>query len=256
VASGEAARAPKIRRHAYHGDEPWHGTGGVQIREIVFGVEDGLVATLGLVTGVAAAHSDHLHVVVAGVAAAVANVVSMGVGSYISTRAQVDYQRLEADREWREIQEEPEREMAEMREIYTGYGFAPEEVDVLTRRFAADKQLWLEFMLRDELGILREEEERPLRNAITMALAVLVGAAVPVVPFLLPLGTGTALGLAFALSGLGAFCLGVGKSRVARGSAVASGLQFLVAAALAAAVGIGVGLLVSHLYGLSPAVSG
>lgn len=224
------------------------------LREVVFGVEDGLVATLGLVTAVAAAHTDHLHVVVAGIAAAVANVVSMGVGSFISTRAQVDYERAEVHREWDEILDEPEREIAEARQTYTGYGFTDVEVDALVHRFQADKALWLEFMLRDRAGIIRGQEENPTRNAITMAFAVFLGSVLPVLPFLLP-WTGTRpMLLAFGLSGVAAFALGLYKSRVAGGSGFHSGLAFLFAAGAAVAVGIGVGVVVSHWFGLGPSM--
>jgi VIT1/CCC1 family predicted Fe2+/Mn2+ transporter len=233
----------------YHG-ETWHSEYGSVLREAVFGINDGLVSMLGIVAGVTASGLGHLHVVMAALVAAIAATVSMALGSYLSTRSQNDFFASEVERERRELEEMPEHEMAEIDEIYSGYGFAPDEVAIFKRRFAQNHELWLEFMLRDELGIMREQSEHPVRNAAIMAAAVLLGSLPPVLPYLLLRSTHGALELAFVLSGAAAFALGVLKSRLAKGTWWGSGLMFLAVAAVAATVGIGVGDVVPHLFGL------
>lgn len=231
----------------YH-QEPWHSARGASLREAVFGVNDGLVATLGIVAGVTASRLGHLHVVLAALVSVAAAVVSMALGSYISTRSEIDFYTSEIGRERREIQEAPEHEMQEIAEIYEDYGFSPEEIAIFQRRFAQNHDLWLEFMLRDELGILQERMENPISNALTMAAAVFVGSMPPVIPYLLTPSTGTALKIAIALSACAAFVLGVLKAKVANGTWWKSGFQFLGVAAIAAAIGIGIGDILPHLF--------
>ncbi len=242
------AKAEKlVHPRDYHG-ETWHTDYGSVLREAVFGVNDGLVSMLGIVAGVTASGLGHLHVVMAALVAVIAATVSMALGSYLSSRSENDFYASEVERERREIEEVPEHELQEIEEIYTGYGFAPDEVEMIKRRFAQNKELWLEFMLRDELGIIQSSQEQPWRNALIMAAAVLVGSAPPVVPYLLLGSTSTALRVAIVLSGLAAFSLGALKSRVAKGSWYGSGLTFLMVAAVAAVVGIGVGAIIPHLF--------
>lgn len=232
----------------YH-QESWHSQRGAWLREAVFGVNDGLVATLGIVAGVTASRLGHLHVVLAALVSVVAAVVSMALGSYISTRSQIDFYDSQIGRERQEILDTPEHEMQEIAEIYADYGFSPEEIAIFQRRFAQNHELWLEFMLRDELGILQERMENPISNALTMAAAVLVGSMPPVLPYLLTPSTGTALKIAFVLSAAAAFSLGALKATVANGVWWKSGFQFLAVAMAAAVIGIGIGDILPHLFG-------
>ncbi len=242
------ASAPKlVHPRDYHG-ETWHTDYGSVLREAVFGVNDGLVSMLGIVAGVTASGLGHLHVVMAALVAVIAATVSMALGSYLSSRSENDFYAAEVARERREIEEVPDHEMREIEEIYTGYGFAPDEVEMIKRRFAQNHDLWLEFMLRDELGIIRSSEENPARNAGIMALAVLLGSVPPVLPYLVLSSTSAALRLAIILSAIAAFGLGALKSTVAKGTWWGSGFTFLLVAAVAAVVGIGVGALVPHLF--------
>jgi vacuolar iron transporter family protein len=243
----EAKPTNLVHPRDYHG-ETWHSDYGSLLREAVFGVNDGLVSMLGIVAGVTASGLGHVHVVIAALVAAIAATVSMALGSYLSSRSENDFYASEIERERREIEELPEHEMQEIDEMYTEYGFAPDEVEMIKRRFAQNHELWLEFMLRDELGIIRSREERPVRNALVMAAAVLVGSMPPVLPFLFFGSTGTALRVAVVLSALAAFGLGVLKSRLAKGTWLGSGLTFLLVAAVAACIGIGVGDLIPHLF--------
>jgi len=238
---------PLVHPRDYH-QEAWHSRYGSVLRDAVFGVNDGLVSMLGIVAGITASRLDHRHVIITALVAVIAATVSMALGSYISTRSENDFNASEVERERREIEEMPEHEMEEIEEIYAGYGFSPEEIAIFQRRFAQNHDLWLEFMLRDELGILRESQDNPWKNAGVMALAVMLGSVPPVLPYLIMSSSRSALELAFVLSGLAAFLLGVMKSLVAKGSWWGSGLQFLVVAGVAAAIGIGAGDLLPSVF--------
>ena len=245
--------APIVHPRDYHG-EIWHSDYGSILREAVFGVNDGLVSMLGIVAGVTASRLGHVHVVIAALVAVIAATVSMALGSYLSSRSENDFYASEVERERREIEEVPEHEMQEIEEMYTEYGFTPDEVAMIQRRFAQNHELWLEFMLRDELGIIRSKPERPAQNAAVMAIAVLVGSVPPVLPYLLDASTAGALRIAIVLSALAAFGLGVLKSRLAKGTWWGSGLMFLGVAAADAVIGIGVGDVIPHFFHIAAVV--
>jgi VIT1/CCC1 family predicted Fe2+/Mn2+ transporter len=230
------------------GAELVHTPAARSIREIVFGVNDGLVSITGLVVGVTSSHMGSHQIVIAGLAAIAAATVAMGLGAYLSTAAQNEYFQSEWDREWREVHEVPDEERREVETILREMGFDPEEATHFTRRLMADKRRWVDFMMKEELGIVMDRDS-PWKSAGIMALAVIAGSLPPILPYLLiphpQVALKWAIGLAFAT----AFGLGWTKAAVARGVWWKSGIQFVAVAAAATVVGIiagrGLGMLTS-----------
>jgi len=232
-----------------YSDESWHGNGGAMLRQLVFGVNDGLVATVGLVAGLIFSGSSKGIVLGATLAAIIAAVSSMALGSYLSTQAEMGYQQAQMQREAREIEEHPEVELNEMRQIYQRYGMTQQEIDVFLAHFKRDKHLWLRLMLRDELGITPESFESPWKNTISMALAVAGGSVPPLVPVVLSADPRTAFPWVLGFSAVTAFGLGAVTASSTGRTWWRSGWSFLFVAAIAASVGMGAGHLVAPLLG-------
>jgi VIT1/CCC1 family predicted Fe2+/Mn2+ transporter len=189
------------------------------------------------VVGVTASHLASHQILIAGLAAITAATVAMGLGAYLSTAAQNEYFQSEWDREWREVHEVPEEEQREVEAILRDMGFNADEAARFTERLMADKHRWVDFMMKEELGIVMDRDS-PWKSAGIMALAVIVGSLPPILPYLLipqpEVALRWAIGLAFAT----AFGLGWTKAAVARGVWWKSGLQFVAVAAAATVVGI------------------
>ncbi len=232
-----------------YADESWHGNGGAALRQLVFGVNDGLVATVGLVAGLIFSGSSKGIVLGGTLAAIIAAVSSMALGSYLSTQAERGYQQAQMQREAREIEEHPEIELNEMREIYQGYGMTSSEIEVFLTHFKQDKRLWLNLMLRDELGITPESFESPWKNTISMALAVLGGSLPPLLPVLWSASPRAAFPWVLAFSAVTAFGLGAVTASSAGRTWWRAGWSFLFVAAIATAVGMGAGHLIAPLFG-------
>ncbi len=230
-------------------DESWHGTHATTLRQVVFGVNDGLVATIGLVAGLSFAGAGQGTVLGATIAAILAAVVSMALGSYLSTRTEVQYHQAQVVREKREIEENPEEELNEMRQIYRRYGFSEDEIQVFLNRFLQDKSLWLNLMLRDELGILPENFENPWSNAGLMALAVGLGSLPPLIPNFFSTHPQGVFPWVVVLSALTAFSLGALSGYSSGKSVWRSGLSFLAVAAVAAGIGMAAGNLIAPIFG-------
>ena len=244
----QMAQLSSIHPESYE-DEVWHGTHAATLRQLVFGVNDGLVATIGLVAGLTFAGARQGTVLGATIAAILAAVVSMALGSYLSTRTEVQYHQAQVVREEREIEQNPQEELNEMRQIYRGYGFAEDEIQVFLNRFLQDKKLWLNLMLRDELGIVQENFENPCTNAGLIALAVCIGSVPPLVPNFFSTHPQSVFLWVLGLSALTAFGLGAVTGRFSNKGFWRSGLSFLLVAAVAAGIGMGAGHLIAPIFG-------
>ncbi len=223
--------------------ERWRVAAAGRIREVVFGAQDGLVSTVALVTGVAVAGADNPIVLVAGLAGALAGVISMGTGAYLGSRAEQDVQRAEIEKEAAELAEHPAEELAELVVLYQREGLSFEEAKGVAEHIAADKDLWLTTMVEKELGLSYEETVNPVKDALTMGAAFIAGAIVPVLPYFFT-GGNVAITASVAATLTGLFILGIGKGRIVRQSPVLQGLEVLSIGAVSAGAGFGLGLVV------------
>ncbi len=224
----------------YHGEE-WHTPKGRFVREVVFGINDGLVTHVGFVAGVTGAVMDSRIVFLTGLAAIVAGGLSMFIGAYLSTKSQREFFESEIARERREIEEEPEREIQEIRDIYSELGFTKDEVEMIVKRVTSDKDLWIRFMLREELGILEENFDDPRKVGIVMGASFAVGGIPPVLPYAFGGDVYTALYMAVGVSLLALFGVGVGKTLVTKKPWFKSGMEMMILGSLAALVGFVIG---------------
>ncbi len=230
-----------------HSEQKIHTPKARSIREIVFGVNDGLVSITGLIVGVTASRMSAHHILLAGLAAVMAATVAMGLGAYLSTAAQNEYFMAERKREIREVHEVPEEERREVEGIYRAQGFTHEQVAMLTDHITADKERWVDFMMKEELGIPIDSLDNPWTSAGIMALAVVVGSIPPIAPYIMIGNPQVALLWAIVLAMLTAFGLGIAKALVAKTVWWKSGVQFVIVAGIAVVVGISAGHLLSHI---------
>ncbi len=213
------------------------------IREAIFGINDGLVATVGLVSGEALAHQPHRAVLIAALSAVGAAVVSMSVGSYLATVSENEFMQKEIYEQKSLIERRPERERRHVRRLLQQIGLPQTAVAPVEANIVRSRSRWLEFMVREHLGIHLERQERPLQNALVMGVAVMVGSAPPVLPFFLPLSITTARNATWALAVISALVLGGLKAKVTHTSIWRSALWFGVLVSLSSLVGSVVGLL-------------
>jgi vacuolar iron transporter family protein len=158
------------------------------IREIVFGVQDGILTTLGIITGVGVAEGERAAVFISGCLALLAGALSMGVGEYLGRKSEREVVQATIDMEKREMAADPQGEFSEQVAFYKLKGFSAEEAEMIVRRLTQHPEIYLYEMVRDEFGIdPREAEEGGLRGPLAMGASFAFGSAVPIVAFLLPL---------------------------------------------------------------------
>ncbi|TLY35337.1 MAG: hypothetical protein E6K60_10975 [Nitrospirae bacterium] len=228
--------------------EDWHTPTGRYIREVMFGINDGLVTTIGFVAGATGSLMQTRLVLLAGIASVVAGTLAMGIGGFLASKSQREFFQSEKAREQREIEEVPEAERKEIRDIFTELGFQKEEVEMIVRRVTSDKDLWVRFMMREELGILEESMDRPVVVGLLMSGAFLVGGMPPLLPYLFMRDPLTALKTAVAVSLLALFMIGVAKTGLTQQPWIKSGTEVLLLGSLAAGIGFAVGKLAALLW--------
>ena len=219
-----------------------------RIREVVFGAQDGLLSTVALLTAVAAAVSESTTVVVAGLAAALAGMFSMGSGSYLGSKAERDVFQTEIEKEAKELEENPAEEMAELVFLYHQQGMSYGQAREMAEHIASDKDLWLRTLVEKELGISPDVLQNPLKDGLTMAGAFIAGALVPIIPYFF-LDGGIAIGVSVTAALSGLFLLGTGKGRLVQRSPLLQGLEILIVGAMATGMGFLLGESVDRLFG-------
>ena len=216
-----------------------HPHRGDWLREIVFGLNDGLVTTLVFIMAVSEIAPARLLLIVLG--EVLAGGVSMALGGYLAARTakQILDQRIATERY--EIEHEPEEERAELVAIYQNKGFTGPLLQRVVSHLTADRDRWHRAMVHDELGVVEETHIRPWRQGAQIGLSFVVGGLIPTIPVLLSLPQ--ARWWAYGLTALTAVVLGAIKAHYTRQRPVWAGLEFLVVVTLGTAAGVGLGFL-------------
>jgi vacuolar iron transporter family protein len=232
------------------GDEEWHGSGIESIRNVIYGVNDGLTATLGVLAGVGGATVNPRVVLIGGLSAMVASAVSMAGGAYLSSKSQREVYEGQLAREAAEIEAMPDLERAELVKIYRSKGLTPDEARTIVARITADKKVWLETQAREELGLDVAQFENPVREGVVAGVSTLVGGVIPVVGYLggralvgATLSGIAALIIAFVVCAVFLFSIGSARSFFTGKAGVRSGLEMLAVGTAVAALTYVVGVL-------------
>ena len=210
------------------------------LRAGVLGANDGIVSTAGLVIGVAAATTDRAAVLTAGLAGLAAGAMSMAVGEYVSVSTQRDSEKALIAKEIRELDEEPEAELAELAGIYRGKGLSPDLALEVAQQLTAKDALAAHAEV--ELGIDPENYTNPWHAAWASMAAFTIGALLPLFAIVLPPTawripvTVVAVVLALAFTGLV-------SARLGRSDAKRATVRVVIGGLLAMAVTYGIGAL-------------
>ncbi len=219
--------------------EPEHPTSGPFLRDMVFGANDGVVTAIGFLVGIAGTVADQAIIVIAGILTIIAGAASMALGNYLAVKSQKEhYEAMEKVERW-EIEHKPEAEVEEIREIYRNFGFDKGEVELLTRKVTSDRELWLKVMMRDELGLTREES--PSIAGILIGLFYLLGGIPPLLPFILVEPVARALIMSLSVSVLVMVFIGTMRWWLNKGSLGSKVVETIIIGLLAAAIGFAAG---------------
>lgn len=153
------------------------------ITDIVIGMSDGLTVPFALAAGLSGAVSSNDIIATAGIAEIVAGSIAMGLGGYLAGRTEIEHYDAELKREYDEVERVPEREKQEVKEVFAEYGLSPHLQDEIANELAKDKDKWVHFMMKFELGLEKPDVNRASKSAATIGLAYIVGGLIPLSPY-------------------------------------------------------------------------
>jgi len=231
-------------RTRLHTEEHTHE--GVSVRDVILGVSDGLTVPFALAAGLSGAVQSNFIVFLAGVAEMLAGGIAMGLGGYLSERSHAEIYRKEHEREHYEIERVPEQEKREVRDIWKARGYKGEELEQLVEAVIKDRQRWVDFMMREELGLIEPAVGAALKTSLTIGLSYIAGALVPLFPFVLPITVHEALLLSTTTTLTTLLLVGIFKSRYTGGTWWRNGLETMFIGAAAAGAAYALVRLLAH----------
>jgi VIT1/CCC1 family predicted Fe2+/Mn2+ transporter len=223
---------------------------GKYLGDVVFGALDGIVTTFAVVSGVAGANLSSSVVLILGFANLIGDGISMAMGNYLSTKSELEYIKRERDRETWEVEHVPEGEKEEIRQIFIKKGFKGKDLDRAVDIITSDKTIWIDTMMREELGLTVEDKTPVLSGAATF-IAFSIAGFIPLLAFVL---AGVIPGLinnsfivSVALSAFTLFAVGAMKTWVTGKKWYISGVEMLFVGGIAAFAAYLVGFLLKGL---------
>ncbi|MHA8076247.1 VIT1/CCC1 transporter family protein [Aquirufa sp. TARAVU-A1A] len=153
------------------------------ITDMVIGMSDGLTVPFALAAGLSGAVESAAIVTTAGIAEIVAGSIAMGLGGYLAGQTEQEHYEAELKREYDEVERVPEREKEEIREVFEDYGLSPEAQEIVVEAIAKDKDKWVDFMMRFELGLEKPNPNRARNSALTIGISYVVGGFIPLLPY-------------------------------------------------------------------------
>ncbi len=214
------------------------------ITDIVIGMSDGLTVPFALAAGLSSAVSNNKIVITAGIAEIVAGCIAMGLGGYLAGKTEQEHYQSELQKEYSEVDNMPDKEMQEVREVFAEYGISNEGQNVLALELAKDKTKWVNFMMKFELGLEKPNPNRARNSALTIGVAYFIGGLLPLSAYFFTPNPQEGLVVSAILTTICLFVFGYFKSKVTGQPPLKGALKVTMIGLIAAAAAFGIAKLV------------
>ncbi|HUB62108.1 MAG TPA: VIT1/CCC1 transporter family protein [Puia sp.] len=216
------------------------------LTDIVIGMSDGLTVPFALAAGLSGAVGrDHLNLIwIAGLAEIAAGSIAMGLGGYLAGKTEQDHYTSELKREYAEVENVPDREREEVKEFFSSLGLSTEVQDKAVEEMTRDKDKWVDFMMKYELGLDKPDPERARKSAFNIGFSYIVGGLVPLSPYFFVTEGLTGLKVSAAITLCCLFIFGYFKSKLTGVHPLAGAVRVMVIGALAAGCAFAVAKLI------------
>ena len=210
------------------------------LTDIVIGMSDGLTVPFALAAGLSGAVSSTGIIIIAGIAEIAAGSIAMGLGGYLAGKTEIDHYNSELKREYREVEQVPEKEKEEVREFFENLGLSEDIQKQAVEEIARDKKKWVDFMMKYELGLDKPDPKRATKSALNIGLSYVVGGLVPLSPYFFINTPVEALKISVLVTLICLFIFGYFKSRMTGIHPWAGALRVMLIGAVAAGAAFGV----------------
>jgi len=230
---------------AYLQHEEEHLRNSDFLTDIVIGMSDGLTVPFALAAGLSGAVASTGIIVIAGIAEIAAGSIAMGLGGYLAGKTEQDHYNSEVKREYYEIENLRHLEIKETKEFFADIGLSEELQDRATAEISKDKNQWVNFMMKHELGLEKPDPKRATKSALNIGLSYVAGGLVPLSPYFFISTPLAALKISVIVTLICLFIFGWFKSKMTGVAPFSGALKVMLIGAVAAAAAF----LVAKLFG-------
>lgn len=198
-------------------------------------MSDGLTVPFALAAGLSGAVDSSRIIIIAGIAEIAAGSIAMGLGGYLAGRTALDHYQSEVKREYAEIEHLHDREIAETKEFFAGLGLSEKIQIQATEEISKDKDRWVNFMMKYELGLEAPDPRRATKSALNIGLSYVAGGIIPLSPYFFIEESAIALKYSLVATLICLFVFGYFKSRITGIPPFSGALKVMAIGAMAAA---------------------
>jgi len=224
--------------HLHHPEE--HLQSSDFLRDIVLGMSDGLTVPFALAAGLSGAVDSTAIIIIAGIAEIAAGSIAMGLGGYLAGKTEQDHYNSELKREYYEVDHLRHREIEETKDFFAGIGLSKELQDKATEEIALDKDKWVKFMMKYELGLDAPDPKRAAKSAFNIGTSYIVGGLVPLSPYFFVTHPIEGLKYSVIVTLICLFVFGWFKSKITGVNPWWGAIRVMLIGAMAAAAAFGV----------------
>jgi VIT1/CCC1 family predicted Fe2+/Mn2+ transporter len=216
------------------------------LRDIVIGMSDGLTVPFALAAGLSGAVKDTGLIVIAGIAEIAAGSIAMGLGGYLAGKTENDHYNSELKREYDEVERVPDREKDEVKDFFAGLGFNEQLQKEAVEEMTKDKDKWVDFMMKYELGLDKPDPARARKSAFNIGASYVVGGLIPLSPYFFVDSGIEGLKISAAITLVCLFIFGYFKSKMTGVNPINGAIRVAIIGALAAGCAFAVAKLIQH----------
>lgn len=226
--------------HLHHNHIESHLKSSDTLRDIVIGMSDGLTVPFALAAGLSGAVHDTHIILIAGIAEIAAGSIAMGLGGYLAGKTEQDHYNSEQKREYDEVENLRHREIEETKEFFASIGLSEDLQNKATEEIAQDKDRWVEFMMKYELGLEKPNPKRATNSALNIGLSYIAGGLVPLSPYFFVDTPLNGLKLSVIVTLICLFVFGYFKSKITGINPWNGAIKVMLIGAMAAAAAFGI----------------
>lgn len=230
--------------YLHHQHKESHLKSSQSLTDIVIGMSDGLTVPFALAAGLSGAVDSSRIIVIAGVAEIAAGSIAMGLGGYLAGRTAQDHYLSELKREYAEVETLHHREIEETKEFFAQLGLSEDLQNKATEEISKDKDLWVRFMMKYELGLETPDPARATKSALNIGLSYIAGGIIPLSPYFFIQESRTAFLYSLGATLTCLFIFGYFKSKITGVSPLTGALKVMTIGAMAAAAAYGIARLI------------
>jgi VIT1/CCC1 family predicted Fe2+/Mn2+ transporter len=233
--------------HDHHHDHiEEHMQSSEILTDIVIGMSDGLTVPFALAAGLSGAVGhDHINLIwIAGLAEIAAGSIAMGLGGYLAGKTEVDHYNSELKREYDEVEKVPDRERDEVKEFFSRLGLSEDVQEQAVEEMTRDKDKWVDFMMKYELGLDKPDPRRATKSAFNIGASYIAGGLIPLSPYFFVSEAITGLKISAVITLICLFIFGYFKSKMTGVHPLAGAVRVMIIGALAAGCAFAVARLI------------